>query len=106
MPQRQPLDPAAVKVLHRAWEQQNLPQDVLDRLAALMPDELPPSPQRPALFQPEPFVNNPTAQQMLHDILRAAPEIQRHLGHVTVGPTGDTLDVLSGTRFNVNDYDR
>lgn len=61
-------------------------------------------PPRPYPFKPEPFVNNPLAQQLLHRMLNKAPAIGSSLRRVTVGPTDDIVDRLAPTQFNVNDF--
>lgn len=58
--------------------------------------ELPAPPPTPQAFRPDPFVNNPHAQAVLHEALRVAPSIGSRLtGRIQVGPDSESTDALA-----------
>lgn len=66
---------------------------------------LPPSPPPPQTFQPEPFVNNPYGQSVLHEALRTVPAIGSHLtGRIQVGPDQESTDALSESGLRPDEY--
>lgn len=88
------LSPQSTKILHATFDTVRPdPESVYSRF----PDDQPPPPGVPYPFRPDPFVNNPDVQALLHKILTAAPEIAPRLRNVQVGPTRDILSELPDT---------
>ena len=99
MPQRRTLNDQATRMIQGALEGAPHNRTFPPEVQQLMPSEEDQAtpPGHPASWKPEPFVNDPEVQRMLHEFLRVAPGLGERLNHIQVGDDTASGEMIEGS---------